>query len=205
MEHLSDEGYIKFHCDWQKTKAFPTEDIAALNYWRQKLYEAHLVGAYPDGVGFGNVSRRAEADLFYISGSKTGNFKSLDASHYSKVTDFDIAKNRVACQGPSIASSESMSHAVIYQQVPKVNAVFHVHHLALWEKVLYKIPTTSEQAPYGSPEMANEIIRLIEETDVLRQKVFAMAGHREGLFAFGETLEEAGTVMLVLLNNFLSK
>ena len=200
---LNDEGYIKFQSSWQKTKPFLPEEISELNRWRQKLYEVHLIGAYPDGIGFGNVSQRANDREFYISGSKTGNFKILDPSHYAKVIDFDITKNWVNCQGPVIASSESMSHAVIYQKVPEINAVFHVHHLELWEKVLYNIPTTDESAPYGSPEMANEIIRLVENSDVLNQKVFAMAGHREGLFSFGKTLEEAGNTILKLREDHL--
>ncbi|MFT5168792.1 MAG: L-ribulose-5-phosphate 4-epimerase [Saprospiraceae bacterium] len=199
MQNSPDEGYIKFQSTWRQSPPFGMGQIAALNHWRQKLYNANLVGAYPDGIGFGNVSRRAEANHFYISGSKTGNFKSLDNTHYAKVVDFDIAKNWVACEGPVIASSESMSHAVIYAQVPEVNAVFHVHHLTLWKKVLYKIPTTVAMAEYGSPEMANEIIRLIAETDVADQKVFAMAGHQEGLFSFGKTLEEAGSAILDLV------
>lgn len=198
MPNEFDEGYIKFHCHWQKTTPFADAEIAPLNHWRQKLYAAKLVGAYPDGIGFGNVSCRVGGNQFYISGSKTGNFTYLDASHYAKVIAYNIAQNEVHCEGPIIASSESMSHAVIYEEVPQVQAVFHVHDLALWQKVLYQIPTTAPSAPYGSPEMAEEIIRLIRETDVLEQKVFAMAGHREGLFAFGESLEEAGTAILNL-------
>lgn len=196
-----EEGYIKFQCDWQKTEAYPPEKVQPLNYWRQKLYTEKLVGAYPDGIGFGNVSMRAEGNHFYISGSKTGKFPVLTNRHFAKVIDFDIEKNSLVCQGPIIASSESMSHAVIYQQIPQVMAVFHVHDLALWEKVLYKIPTTDPSAPYGSPEMAREIIRLIKTTDVMEQKVFAMAGHKEGLFSFGTSLEEAGQKILDLKNS----
>ena len=55
---LNDEGYIKFQPSWQKTKPFLSKEINALNRWRQKLYEVKLVGAYPDGIGFGNVSQR---------------------------------------------------------------------------------------------------------------------------------------------------
>ena len=203
MPPLPDEGYIKFRCDWQKSAPFPPAEIAALNHWRQKLYDVQLVGAYPDGIGFGNVSQRTAGDQFYISGSKTGNEQQLDHRHYTKVTDFDIQNNWVQCIGPIIASSESMSHAVIYQQDPAIQAVFHVHHLTLWEKVLYQIPTTPPAAPYGSPEMAEEIIRLFQTTEVRQQKVLAMAGHREGLFSFGESLEEAGESILALLKSRL--
>jgi len=196
-----DEGYIKFNSDWKKKKALPYSTIKALNDWRQRLYNVRLVGAYPDGIGFGNVSQRLEGNTFLISGSKTGNYKTLDASHFSTVVKFDIKKNWVECEGPLIASSESMSHAVIYQARPEVNAVFHVHDLDLWKKWLHKIPTTSETATYGSPEMANEIIQLFETTTVVQQKLFAMAGHEEGLFSFGKTLDEAGNVLLELLQS----
>lgn len=205
MQHFSDEGYIKFHCNWQQAPPLPDSEIRELNFWRQQLYQANLVGAYPDGIGFGNVSQRCDGNHFYISGSKTGNFNTLDNSAYAKVIDFDIFKNELDCIGPVIASSESMSHAVIYQQLAEVHAVFHVHHFALWEKVLFEIPTTHPEAAYGTPEMAREIIRLIKESDVCGQQVFAMAGHREGLFAFGKTLKEAGDAILGLLDKYFPK
>lgn len=194
-----DEGYIKFNCDWEKTEPLHFSKIEKLNTWRQQLYEVNFLGVYPDGIGFGNVSQRSENGKFIISGSKTGRFKELSETHYAEVLDFDIQKNWVKCEGASIASSESMSHAVIYKNYPSINAVFHVHHLELWEKLLWKIPTTPESAPYGSPEMANEIIQLFKNTNVLETKLFVMAGHQEGLFAFGETLEEAGNVLLNLI------
>ena len=194
-----DEGYIKFDCEWEKTKPLHFSKIEKLNSWREQLYDVNFLGVYPDGIGFGNVSQRSDEDKFIISGSKTGRFKKLNKTHYAEVLDFDIKKNWVKCKGASIASSESMSHAVIYQHYPHVNAVFHVHHLKLWEKLLWEIPTTPESAPYGSPEMANEIIQLFKNTDVLKTKLFAMAGHQEGLFAFGENLDEAGNVLLNLI------
>ena len=147
-------------------------------------------------IGYGNVSCRAQGNNFFISGSKTGSLESLNETHYSEVIDFDVTKNWVQCKGGNVASSESMSHAVLYQNYPEINAVFHVHHLKLWNELLWKIPTTPESAPYGSPEMANEILNLFHSTDVMETQLFAMAGHREGLFAFGHTLEEAGNKLL---------
>jgi L-ribulose-5-phosphate 4-epimerase len=194
-----EEGYIKFNADWGKTKHLHFSKIEKLNDWRQKLYNVNLLGVYPDGIGFGNVSQRSEGNRFYISGSKTGSYEFLNESHYAEVIDFDLKKNWVKCVGGTIASSESMSHAVIYQQYAHVNAVFHVHNLELWEKLLWEIPTTPESAPYGSPEMANEILQLFKTTDVLQTKLFAMAGHQEGLFTFGETLEEVGNILLDLV------
>ena len=38
--------------------------------------------------------------------------------------------------------------------------------------------------------------RLFQETDVARQKIFAIGGHEDGIVAFGSMVEEAGTILL---------
>jgi len=192
---MIDEGYIKFNCYWEKANVFQNKDIAALNDWRTQLYKLGLVGAYANGIGFGNVSQRLEGNQFIISGTATGNLETLDASHYALVTDFDIDKNKVFCKGLTKASSESMSHAVIYQALSNVKAVFHIHHKKMWQHYLHKVPTTRDSAAYGTPEMAYEILRLLKESSLLETRFFTMAGHEEGILAFGETLAEAGTVL----------
>ena len=195
-----DEGYIKYQAHWTPTEPFALPAIAGLNKYRQQLYEAELIGAYPDGIGFGNISQRAEPGnhAFYISGSATGNLPVLDERHYALVEKVNITGNELWCSGPIIASSEAMSHAVIYQTCPWVGSVVHIHHLALWEHLLYKVPTTDASATYGSPEMAYEIIRLLHSSDLPEQKIFAMAGHREGIFSFGVNLQEAVELVLRL-------
>ncbi|MEM9918645.1 MAG: class II aldolase/adducin family protein [Bacteroidota bacterium] len=194
---MIDEGYIKFDCQWTESPPLPATQIDCLNQWRSHLYDRHLIGAYPDGIGFGNISQRYESLRFIISGSATGNLPQLDERHYSLVTAFDLDLNRVECQGPIKASSESMSHAVIYQQLPNVQAVFHIHSLAMWTHFIDKLPTTDPSATYGTPEMATEIIRLLNESQLARhEKCFVMGGHREGIIAFGDSLDEAGANLL---------
>ena len=197
---MSDEGYIKFKADWKKSPPLPTAKLTALNYWRGEMYLHGLIGACPDGIGFGNISQRWDAEgQFIISGSATGNFPKLTTDHYSLVTHFDLGKNTLTCEGPVIASSESMSHAVIYQECPEVCGVIHVHHLGLWGKLLHQVPTTDNSATYGSPEMAYSIIRLLRETELPKLKIFVMEGHREGVFAFGKDLAEAAKIILSYL------
>jgi len=193
----SEEGYIKFDARWMQRPAFPERELEELQRWRQRLYELQLIGAYDDGIGYGNISRRRGQSLqFYISGSATGNFPTLTAEHYALVTEVDIDQNRLYCEGPIIASSESMSHAVIYRELPRVDGVIHVHHLGLWEKLLHQVPTTDASATYGSPEMAYSIIDLIRHTDLPERRIFVMEGHREGIFTFGKDLNEAGATLL---------
>lgn len=186
------EGYIKFHCDWEKGPALSANMLQSLGWGRQEMYTRGLIGSYDDGIGYGNISERLTKGKFVISGSATGGLKKLEPTHYSVVNKIDTKKNRVWCSGPAKASSETMSHAVIYQNCPEVNAVVHIHNLDLWKSMVHQAPTTHASVTYGTPEMAKEIIRLLKQTDVRQHTgYFAMAGHEEGIIAFGKNMEHA--------------
>ena len=206
---MLDEGYIKFKAHWTKKAVFPAEETAKLHQARQILYQHKLIGAYDNGIGFGNISQRFlpmntvknsinNKNKFLITGSATGNYETLNSSHFSLVTKVNISQNSLFCEGPIVASSESMSHAVIYHTCPEVGAVVHVHSLALWQQLLWKIPTTDADAAYGTPEMANSIVDLLKNTDLRHSKLFVMSGHEEGIFSFGANLEEAVKIVIDL-------
>ncbi len=195
-----DEGYIKFQVNWTPGPALPPAALHDLQLWRSVLYQRKLIGVYDNGVGYGNISRRYDAaGQFIISGSATGYVPMLSEAHFTLVTQVDIAHNTVWCEGPIVASSETMSHAVIYQTCPEINGVMHVHHIKLWKKLLHKVPTTNASATYGSPEMAYSIIELLQKTDLRQQRIFVMEGHPEGIFTFGESLAKASEVLLRFL------
>lgn len=193
---MTDEGYIKFQAEWEKEAPLPEAELTALQHWRDRLYRLGLIGAYDNGIGYGNLSRRREGQRFIITGSATGNEASLTPEHYALVTEVNIDRNYLQCRGPVIASSESMSHAVIYRACDWVGGVIHVHHLDMWERLLHRVPTTDAAATYGSPEMAYSIIDLLKNSDLPDKRIFVMEGHREGIFSFGEDLNEAGAVLL---------
>ena len=194
---MQEEGYIKFKAEWKLAAAFPLKKVHHLLNTRQVLFEQGLIGAYPDGIGFGNLSMRwGEDDQFLISGSRTGGLAQLSPEELSLVTQVDINQNLLHCQGPIIASSESMSHSMIYQCCPSAKVAIHVHDLASWERLLAQVPTTDSKAPYGSPEMAWTIQDLFENSDLLHKKILVMSGHREGIFVFGKDFKEALEVLL---------
>lgn len=195
-----DEGAIKFNCKLIKAKSPSPEKITELNKWRNKLFELKLIGAYKNGVGFGNISVRAEKNTFFVSGSGTGKKKKLTEKDYSKVIEFDFSSNSLTCEGMIKASSESLTHAAIYSCSPKTNAVIHVHNLKLWKHLLNKVPFTRKDAEYGSPEMAEEMNRLLAGKKALEKKIIVMKGHKEGIISFGKNLEEAGKIMLKYFN-----
>jgi len=194
------EGYIKFNCHRnQRTVNFPPKAIEQLNHWRSKLYQQQLIGIYPDGIGFGNISIRLNKEnQFIVTGSATGQFSVTGPEHYARVDSFHIATNEVWCSGQVRASSESLSHAVVYKTLPEVNAVVHVHDLKQWEKWKNVLPTTDEQITYGTPEMAVEIARLLSLPANREKGIIIMGGHREGILAFGKSLEEACGILLSL-------
>lgn len=195
-----EEGYIKFNCHWNKqTVNFPANSTDELNHWRSELYQQELIGVYPDGIGFGNISIRLNKEnQFIVTGSATGQFTETGPEHYALVDSFRIDTNEVWCTGQIKASSESLSHAVVYQTLPEVNAVVHIHDLKRWEKWKNVLPTTDETISYGTPEMAMEIARLLSIPGNREKGILIMGGHHEGILAFGKSLEEAGGILLTL-------
>ncbi len=91
---------------------------------------------------------------------------------------------------------------MIYELDASYQAVIHIHSLELWQKLMHKVPTSSADVPYGTPEMAYEIVRLYKETDLAQQRLLVMAGHKEGIISFGNNLAEAAQVILGVLKNF---
>jgi ribulose-5-phosphate 4-epimerase/fuculose-1-phosphate aldolase len=195
------EGYIKFHCDWAKEEIhIPDPTFLSLENARARLYELGLIGMYPDGIGFGNISIRTEGASFVITGSATGQFPLLDRSHYAIVSAYSFAGNSISCQGQTKASAESLTHAAVYEALPEVGAVVHVHSLQLWKKLLNHYPTTSAEIEYGTPEMAFAVKKLAAEIKDSEEKIIVMGGHCEGILAFGKDLEEATTQILKIYN-----
>ena len=196
---MIDEGYIKYNCHWKKDKSLLPEKWKKLNEYRNSLYKMGLIGAYPDsGIGFGNVSiRDTDNPLnFIITGTKTGQLEELGPMHYTMVEAYDIQANTVFCRGPIKASSEALTHAMIYQLGGGLyDAIIHVHSLEMWKRLLNVVPTTGDTISYGTPEMAFEVKRLFQEGKLEEQKILAMAGHYEGIITFGKSLEQAFEVL----------
>ena len=198
---MIDEGYIKFESDWQRGPALKRADVDELIAWRRPLFAAGLIGHYEElGIGFGNLSKRSnDAGLFVISGTQTGHLPELGPEHFALVTAFDVALNRVSSRGAAEASSESMTHAVLYDVDESIGAVAHVHSRELWVSLKGKLPTTDPAVAYGTPEMADEFRRLYRETDFPVGGVAVMAGHDSGLISIGETVAQAWRRLLDLL------
>ena len=197
---MIDEGYIKFASHWQKSDSLDNAEIESLNRWRRPLYDAGLIGHYEEhGIGFGNLSVRAGNEgQFIISGSQTGHLPDLGVEHYALVEDYDIDRNRVSSVGAAEASSESMTHAAIYELDPEIGAIVHVHDEKLWAVLKGSAATTDAAVAFGTPDMAREIRRLWRESDFRKTGIAVMAGHESGLVSIGSNLQEATERILAI-------
>lgn len=195
-----DEGVVKYRCKWQKADPLAAENIADLMDWRDRLHSWGLIGVYENSIGFGNISIRiGNSCQFIISGTQTAHLPNVGPEFYCTVTEFNLEQNFLGCRGPVPASSESLTHAALYLHAREVGAIIHVHNPQLWQQLLFKIPTTRKEIPYGTPQMALEMFRLFEEENLADRKILAMAGHEDGIISFGNCLDEAGTVLLAAI------
>ncbi|MDB4583690.1 class II aldolase/adducin family protein, partial [Draconibacterium sp.] len=149
------------------------------------MFESDLIGAYANGVGYGNLSVRATIDSFYISGTASGRLPVLEEKHYALVNSWSFKENSLICTGNINASAESLSHAAIYESLPKVGAVIHIHHKEMWDKLFNQLLTTSPDVLYGTPEMAKEIQGIVITIKPDQESVLVMGGHEEGIIAWG--------------------
>ena len=192
------QGFVKFNCHWSQSGPVISDDqFEIINNWRDILFNMDLIGAYENGVGFGNISMRINGtNQFVITGSATGEIPELEPGHYVKVNSFNIDDNAVQCIGPLKASSESLTHAAIYQADPGANAVIHVHSIDLWNELIHKVPTTNPSMDYGTIALAKDIFRLFIDSDVIEKRIIIMAGDRAGILTFGHDMDEAANVLL---------
>jgi L-ribulose-5-phosphate 4-epimerase len=189
--------YIKFTCEHVATEIARFDGLAELNACRRKFLELRLIGVDANGVGFGNLSVRDGAtNNFYITGSATGGKTELTLADCARVVAYDFGKNWLRYEGSSIPSSESLTHAAVYESDSTAGSVIHCHDSTLWTALLNHAPTSSKAVEYGTPEMAYEIMRLFKITDVQSRKILVMAGHEGGIVAFGKDLEEAFAVLM---------
>ncbi len=189
--------YIKFTCEHAAAEITSFDGFAELNAYRRKLLQLRLIGVDANGIGFGNLSiRDGTTNNFYITGSATGGLPELTLADCARVVAYDFKRNWLRYEGSAIASSESLTHAAVYESDAKAGAVSHCHDSKLWAALLNQAPTSSKAVEYGTPEMASEVTRLFKITDAQQRRIFVMAGHEGGIVAFGRDLEGAFAILM---------
>ena len=177
------QGVVKFNCHWnQSGPVISDEQYEIINYWREILYNMDLIGAYENGVGFGNISMRIRGATS-LSSPVLQQEKSLSLNQVimSESIHSILMIMQYSASGHLKASSESLTHAAIYLADPGANAVIHVHSIDLWNELIYKVPTTNPSMDYGTTGLAKDILRLFNDSDVIEKRIIVMAGDRAGI------------------------
>ena len=190
------EGVIKFQLDFTRQSVLQPSDTAEISSWRTVMLQLGMLGQTPsryDNYGFGNISQRCgSGNQFIISGTQTGGINAMTAADYALVTCCEPERNYIAAVGETKPSSEAMTHGQLYQIGSRINFVIHAHCPQIWQQAnQLQLPQTGAEVPYGTVAMAGEVARLFRESDVLQQGVFTMAGHEDGVVAFGASASEA--------------
>ncbi len=202
------EGVIKY-----KTKSHTKEvqilpgDIEKINYWRTILFQVGLIGEYRDlKVGYGNISIRKKAlqKEFIVSASQTGSKEFTSLEDYSLVKNFSLDTFEIDMSGPMPASSESLTHAAIFESNPKINFIIHVHHHSLWRNLLRlkTFPIVPKTITYGTKEMSQYFLKQLNSDF---PQCHIMEGHEDGIIFFGEDPDLVGrqTLKIFQENAFL--
>ncbi len=194
------EGVIKFSYEFEKREKVPKASWD-LQVWRDLFVGYALIGQLPDrygGFGFGNLSCRV-GEAFSITASQTGGLKRPAAIDYALVHDWSLARNHLSASGVKEPSSESLTHAAIYESCPSVAFVFHVHSPMIWHaRQQLGLPETSAEIPYGTVLMAQTLKSLAR--DLGPDGIIAMAGHEDGIIAWSTTAMGAGALIFRALH-----
>lgn len=187
--------YIKFTRECAAAEIISFDGLVELNACRRQLLRLRLIGVNANGIGFGNLSIR-DGTNFYVTGSATGGIPELSLADCARVVKYDFKKNWLRYEGGAIPSSESLTHAAVYESDTKAGAVIHCHDSKLWAALLNQVPSSAQGIEYGTADMAREVTRLFEVTDLQSRKIFVMAGHEGGIVTFGKDLDEALAVLM---------
>lgn len=158
----------------------PRDDcLPELMEWCRRFARLGLVGP-----AMGNLSCRTLAG-FIITPTGTDP-ATIAADQFVAVLGVDAGRQEVTVVGTGSPSSESLMHAAIYGARAEVNAVFHAHHAGVLAAADRRgWPVTARVQPYGTPAMAEEVLRILGN-----HPVFILREH--GFVALGATMAEAG-------------
>jgi ribulose-5-phosphate 4-epimerase/fuculose-1-phosphate aldolase len=205
------EGVIQFdsaHVSAPLEERVLADAARAVAAWREILARLAVLGQDPAryaGGDYGNASARLPPfgavpqgqRRFLVTGSRTARVPRVSLEHFALVERWDVGRNQVVSRGTVAPSSESLTHAALYDAAPSARVVLHGHAPEIWRNArALGVPATREDVPQGTPAMAREVQRVYRETAAGSLGILAMGGHEDGVLAFGRTAGEAGEALV---------
>jgi len=201
---MIDEGVVKYSLKYNQTDEIAKKECKKIENVRARLFSLGLIGAYSNGIGFGNISvRYKKKNSFVITATQTGELPKLSPSYYSFVKKVDFKKFRTYAMGPSRPSSEAITHACIYNLDPDIKAVIHIHNEKIWDYMLKNNYLSTNDTPYGTPQMVEDVKNIYKNIDPFLNNAFVMKGHFEGVVTFGKSLKDAEKTLYEIIKKLL--
>lgn len=202
MNQGGNEGVVRFRVHLNRTQPYEASEIRQLIVWRDILYRLDLVGRDPlrySGLGFGNLSVRSFSNpySFVITASQTGGIERLSETHFCRVTAWKFEPPELWAEGLASPSSESLTHAAIYESEKRVGAVIHVHCPEIWHQAdTIGLAVSDPAAGCGTSALALEMRVMMAALKPADGGIWILGGHEDGVIAFGADLMQAGLLVV---------
>lgn len=150
--------------------------------WCREFYKMGI--ASPSGKVAGNISTRTKKGFLITPSGQ--NFSKLKAEQLVEVIEVNKKTHTIKAIGKLKPSSEAFLHAGIYKARPEVNAILHGHNSTITKNPeKFGLVETEKEQPYGTPALRDEVLKVLNENNLLQMK-------NHGFIALGKTLKEAG-------------
>jgi ribulose-5-phosphate 4-epimerase/fuculose-1-phosphate aldolase len=145
------------------------------------------------GLSYGNLSTREHIDelgqtTFWMTARGINKARiSQVGKDVLLVKGFDYARGNALVSVPPVYDSrarvsvDAVEHELIYRTFPEVGAIVHVH---AW---MNSVPSTRQNFPCGTQELAEEVTRLLQHTENPAQTAVGLKNH--GLTITGPSLD----------------
>ena len=203
---MPDEGVIRFSYELIERHGLPSRWLGELQRWRRELFSRDSIGGDLTryGASYGNVSVRIDDApttpghrAFLVSCTQTGGLIEPGPECYCVVRRYSHIRNHVVAEGTCPPSSESLTHAAMYDASDHIRAIVHGHDPNLWRWLQQRgAPATPQDVDYGTVAMAAAASRTIALASVRPWSfpgILSMNGHLDGVIAWGTTPEQATT------------
>jgi L-fuculose-phosphate aldolase len=185
------EGKIRFNIIFVSDEIPNDSRIDELKYWSE-IFEKRGLTPMFEGNYTGNLSFRSK-ESFIITSSGLKNKENLSNDCFVTVKSYEEQSNTIYVEGKRQPSSEAVIHFLIYKARKEVNAIFHGHNDAIITNAeTLKLPVTEREHEPGSLELANEVLRVLGDKNLIVIK-------NHGFVSLGKTMEEAGEQALATL------
>ena len=188
---MSGESYtgVKFAVIRSAEHYAPTPLSKELTHWCRLFAQLGMAPSHSSG-SYGNLSVRLSPGKPQFLITRTSAMLSdITEEELVQVNAVSIEQKTIETQGMSQPSSETFIHAMLYQQRPDVNAIFHGHSDALL--AMQQIPATPDELPYGTIELAEAALILKDNP------LFNLKNH--GFFSLASTMQLAASQVIDLI------